>query len=155
MKTPAKAAAKAGPRSTKKNARKVPAKTRRPAAHRSARPYSRSPARILDLISGMWAARAVGAFARLGIADQLADGPRTAAELARFLGADATSLYRLMRAVVSIGVLTKGPGGRFGLTSFGQCLRSGIPGSMRAAIASEVDTVHWGCWGQLDDCIRT
>jgi hypothetical protein len=155
MKTPAKAAAKAGPRSTKKNARKVPAKTRRPAAHRSARPYSRSPARILDLISGMWAARAVGAFARLGIADQLADGPRTAAELARVLGADATSLYRLMRAVVSIGVLTKGPGGRFGLTSFGQCLRSGIPGSMRAAIASEVDTVHWGCWGQLDDCIRT
>jgi O-methyltransferase domain len=112
-------------------------------------------ARILDLIGGMWAARALGAFARLGIADQLADGPRTARELAPVLGADEAALYRLMRAVVSIDVLTQDPGGRFGLTSFGQCLRSGVPGSMRATIASEVDTVHWACWGQLDECIRT
>ncbi len=103
----------------------------------------------------MWAARAVGAVARLGIADRLAGGPRTARELAPALGADEAALYRLMRAVVSVGVLTKEPGGRFGLTPFGECLRSGVPGSMRAAIASEVDTVHWACWGQLDDCIRT
>jgi hypothetical protein len=114
-----------------------------------------SSARILDLIGGMWAARAVGAFARLGIADHLGDGPRTASELAPAVGADEGALFRLMRAVVAIGVLTRHPRGRFALTSFGQCLRSGVPGSMRAAIASEVDTVHWSCWGQLDDCIRT
>ena len=60
-----------------------------------------------------------------------------------------------MRAVVSIGVLSSDSGGRFALTAFGQCLRSAVPGSMRAAIASEVDTVHWACWGQLDDCLRT
>ena len=155
MKTPAKAAAKSKPGAAKKSARQVPAKSLRTAARKSAATDPRAPARILELISGMWAARAVGAFARLGVADQLANGPRTAAELAPALGANETSLYRLMRAVVSIGVLTKGPGGRFALTSFGQCLRSGVPGTMRAAIASEVDTVHWACWGQLDDCIRT
>jgi O-methyltransferase domain/Dimerisation domain len=150
MKTRAKATAKRAPKSARKSASKVRAKSPQAAPHGPS-----SPARILDLISGMWAARAVGAFARLGIADQLAAGPRTAAELAPAVGADETALYRLMRAVVSIGVLTRKSGGRFGLTAFGQCLRSGVPGTMRAAIASEVDTVHWACWGQLDDCLRT
>jgi hypothetical protein len=130
---------------------KTPAKARTRALPRVAQ----SSSRILELISGMWAARAVGAVARLGIADQLAGGPRTARELAARLGTDETALYRLMRAVVSIGVLAKRPGGRFALTAFGQCLRSAVPGSMRAAIASEVDTVHWACWGQLDECVRT
>ena len=161
MNTPAKATAKPSPRSGSKRAPKAQAR-RKPAPHArrpvasSATPHGpRSSARILDLIAGMWAARAVGALPRLGIADQLAGGPRTARELAAALGTDEAALYRLMRAVVSVGVLTKAPGGRFGLTSFGQCLRSGVRGSMRAAIASEVDTVHWACWGQLDDCVRT
>jgi O-methyltransferase domain len=107
------------------------------------------------LITGVWAARAVGAVARLGIADRLAAGPRTAREIAALVAADEAALYRLLRAVVSVGVLSNEPGGRFGLTPLGQCLRSDVPGSMRAAIASEVDSVHWACWGQLDECIRT
>jgi hypothetical protein len=163
MKTRAKATVQSAPKSASKGAPKVRARSPRKPASRAARrvasraapPGPSSSTRILDLISGMWAARAVGAFARLGIADQLAEGPRTASELAPALRADETALYRLMRAVVSIGVLTSKSGGRFGLTAFGRCLRSGVPGTMRAAIASEVDTVHWACWGQLDDCLRT
>jgi len=119
-------------------------------------PASPSPqSRILDLITGIWAARAVGAVAQLGIADRLAAGPLTARELAPLVGADEAALYRLLRAVVAVGVLSKEAGGRFGLTALGQCLRSDVAGSMRAAIASEVDTVHWACWGRLDECIRT
>jgi O-methyltransferase domain/Dimerisation domain len=119
-------------------------------------PASPSPqSRILDLITGVWAARAVGAVARLGVADRLAAGPLTARELAPLVGAHEAALYRLLRAVVSVGVLSREPGGRFGLTALGECLRSEVPGSMRAAIASEVDTVHWACWGELDECIRT
>jgi hypothetical protein len=151
MTPPAKAAAKRSPRSARKRPRTVRAHNPR----RATPAGPPSAARILELIGGMWAARAVGALARLGVADQLAGGPRTARELAPLVGADETALYRLMRAVVSIGVLTQDRSGHFGLTAFGQCLRSGVPGSMRAAIASEVDTVHWACWGQLDDCIRS
>jgi hypothetical protein len=157
MTTRAKVAARPSSRSGKKkkqSARKPAARVTRRAASRTA-PGASSPARILDLIGGMWAARAVGVVARLGVADQLAGGPRTAAELAPVLGADPAALFRLLRAVVSIGVFTRDRGDRFGLTPFGQCLRSGVPGSMRAAIASEVDTVHWACWGQLDECVRT
>ncbi|HEY4342160.1 MAG TPA: methyltransferase [Steroidobacteraceae bacterium] len=143
----------------KKSAPKVRAKASRRVARktvaRAARPSPSSAARILSLIGGMWAARAVGAFARLGIADRLAGGPRTARQLAPVLGVDEAALYRLMRAVVSVGVLTKDRNENFGLTSFGKCLCSDVPGSMRAAIASEVDTVHWSCWGQLDECIRS
>jgi hypothetical protein len=112
-------------------------------------------ARIVDLIMGVWAARAIGTFARFGLADRLAAGPRSARELAPLIGANEAALHRLLRAVAAVGVLTREPGGRFGLTPFGQCLRSDVPGSMRAAIASEVDTVHWGCWGRLDECIQS
>ncbi len=111
--------------------------------------------RILDLIAGVWAGRTVGALAQLGVADHLATAPRTAAELAPLIGANETALHRLLRAAAGIGALTHDAGGRFGLTALGQCLRSKVPGSMRAAIASEVDTVHWSCWGRLDECIRS
>lgn len=112
-------------------------------------------AKILDLITGFWAARAVAAVARLGIADQLAKGPRTAQELAPLVGANPDALYRLLRAVTSIGVLIKDAHGRFSLTPVGDCLRSGVPGSMRASIASELDTAHWQGWGRLEDSIRS
>ena len=116
---------------------------------------SQPQAAILDLITGFWAAQAVAAVARLGVADELAKGPRTAHELAPILGAHPGALYRLLRAMTSIGVLAKDAAGRFSLTPVGDCLRSGIPGSMRASIASELDTAHWQSWGRLDDSIRT
>lgn len=110
---------------------------------------------IVDLIGGVWAARAVATLARLGVPDRLTNGPRTAAELAPAVGAHPDALYRLLRAVSSIGVLAKNADDRFSLTPLGNCLRSDVPGSMRAAIASELDTAHWQSWGHLDDCIRT
>ncbi len=112
-------------------------------------------ATIIELIGGVWAARAVAALARLRIPDQLAQRPRTAAELAPAIGAHRDALYRLLRGLASIGVLAKDAEGRFSLTPLGNCLRSDIPGSMRAAIVSELDTAHWESWGQLDHCIRT
>lgn len=121
----------------------------------SSAPSPSPQAKVLDLITGMWTARVVAAVARLGIADRLATGPLSARELAPLIGAHEATLYRLLRAVASIGVLSKEGDGRFGLTAFGQCLRSDVPGSMRAAMASELDTVHWSCWGQLEECIRT
>ena len=70
MTNPKKAGPKPSPKSGRKSSSKVRAKLRR----RAVPPGPASSARILDLIGGMWAARAVGAFARLGIADQLAGG---------------------------------------------------------------------------------
>ncbi len=45
---------------------------------------------LLELVNGSWVAQACYVTARLGIADQLAAGPRTAEELAAATGAHAT-----------------------------------------------------------------
>jgi SAM-dependent methyltransferase len=112
-------------------------------------------AAVFQLVTGVWAACAVAATARLGVPDQLANGPRTAAELAEAISADPGALARLLRAAVSLGVLTRDAQGRYGLTPLGQCLRSDVPGSQRALIASELDTAHWSSWGRLDEAVRT
>src|ERR1700722_14869782 len=82
------------------------------------------PAAILQMLAGRWVCGAVTAAARLGIADQLAPGARSSDELAPRLRAHAPSLYRLMRALASLGLLTEGEDGRFALTSLGAYLRS-------------------------------
>jgi len=110
---------------------------------------------ILDLVVGFWSACAVATTARLGIADRLARGPRTAAELAAELGLDADALFRLLRAVSSLGVLSREGAARFGLTAVGELLRSDVPGSQRALIASELDTAHYLPWGRLEESVRT
>ena len=45
---------------------------------------------MAELISGYQASAVLGALARLGVADALADGPATSTELAQRLGADST-----------------------------------------------------------------
>jgi hypothetical protein len=103
----------------------------------------------------MWAAKATAAAANLGIPDQLAHGPKTAEEVAKAIGADAAAVYRLMRAIVSVGVLTAEPEHRFALTPLGTALRSDVPGSMRSFLIAEMAPGHWLPWGNLEDAVRT
>ncbi|MGH8220794.1 MAG: methyltransferase [Steroidobacteraceae bacterium] len=110
---------------------------------------------ILDLVVGFWSACAVATVARLGIADRLAHGPRSAEDLAGDLGADADALFRLLRATASLGVFSRDTEGRFALTPIGERLRSDVPGSQRALIASELDTAHYLPWGRLEESVRS
>ena len=81
-----------------------------------------------QLVNGYRAAQAIHVAAVLGIADQLAEGPRTADELAHAVGANPDSLYRLLRALASVGVVEELDGRRFALADLGQGLRSDTPG---------------------------
>lgn len=110
---------------------------------------------MLDLIVGFWSACAVATVARLGIADRLARGPRNASEVAAEIGADPDGLFRLMRAVASLGVFSRDGEDRFALTPIGERLRSDVPGSQRALIASELDTAHYLPWGRLVESVRS
>lgn len=110
---------------------------------------------LFQIISGMWAAQAVATAANLGIADKLAHGPKSAAEIAATVGADTDALHRLMRAVAATGVFATEPGGRFSLTPVGECLRSDVPGSMRSAMIAEMARGHWLPWGNLEKAVRT
>jgi O-methyltransferase domain/Dimerisation domain len=69
---------------------------------------------------------------KLGVADLLKDGPESCDELAQSTGVHAPSLYRVLRALASLGVFTEVDAGRFGLTPLAAWLQTGIPGSFRA-----------------------
>jgi hypothetical protein len=78
--------------------------------------------------------RVIYAAAKLGLADQLAAGPKSAVELAGPMGAHAPSLHRLMRALASLGILTEQTQQRYKLTTLGEALKTGGPGSARASL---------------------
>ncbi len=113
------------------------------------------PAQMLQMITGYWISQAVGTAARLGISDQLADGPKKSSEVAEAIGADPVNLFRLMRMLASIGVFTMDQQERFGLTPLGDTLRSGVPGSVRDFAVAETTPGHWLPWGKMYEAIKT
>jgi hypothetical protein len=80
--------------------------------------------------------------ARLGVADVLADGPRTAREIAETVGADADVLGRILRGLVVEDVLAEDGDGRFALTAIGEGLRDGLAGSQRGATLARGE-LYW------------
>jgi hypothetical protein len=106
------------------------------------------------LITGYCVSQAIYVAAELGVADRLAAGPRSAEELATDLRVQVRSLYRLLRALASMGIFAEGTDGRFSLTPMAELLRSDIPGSHRATIQMMVGQFY-DAWGGLIDSVRT
>ena len=92
--------------------------------------------RLIEMGTAYWISKILYATAKLGIADHLAAGPRSAAELAGPLGAHAPSLHRLMRTLASLGILTERADQQFSLTTMGEALRTGAAGSARSTLLS-------------------
>lgn len=109
---------------------------------------------MAQMLSGYWMTQMLYAAAKLGLADLLAAGPRTAEDLAGRTGTHPRSLYRLLRALASVGVFAQEDDGRFALTPLAECLRSDQPGSQRA-FAIMVGEEQYQCWGRLLESLRT
>ncbi|MBN1209514.1 MAG: SAM-dependent methyltransferase [Myxococcaceae bacterium] len=110
---------------------------------------------LIDRITGYWITQVIGAVARLGVADRFAGGPRPSDEVARDIEAHPEGLYRLLRGGVSAGLFQEVSPRTFALTPVGECLRSGVPGSMRDMAIAQSDPAHWLPWGQLTQAVRT
>ncbi|MCC8938693.1 methyltransferase [Bradyrhizobium sp. Arg68] len=89
---------------------------------------------LIQMGTGGAVANIVHIAAKIGLADKLADGPKTAVELAGPLALHAPSLHRLMRTMASLGLLTEGERLRFSLTKLGEALKSDAPGSARSTL---------------------
>ena len=87
---------------------------------------------LMEMLFGFAPARAISIVAELRIADLLADGSKTAEELALKTKSHPRSLYRLLRACTSAGVFSEDLGKRFSLSPMGEFLRSDNPESLRA-----------------------
>jgi hypothetical protein len=107
---------------------------------------------LLGMIHGYWNSQVVRAAADLRLADHLADGPRTAEEVADLESSDPHATYRLMRACAGLGLLASDGDGRFSVTPAGALLQSGVPGSLRDHALAFGAPGHWLPWGQL--CLR-
>jgi hypothetical protein len=109
---------------------------------------------MLQIISGFWISRAVYVIAKLGIPDILNSGPKTAEELASATNTDAPSLYRVLRALASVGVVNSEEG-RFALNALTETLVTDAPGSLRWFAISELGQEHYPAWGNLMHSVRT
>ena len=84
----------------------------------------RPPEAVLwDCLRGGLTARAAGVVAEHGVADALAAGPRAVAKVAEETGANADSLYRILRALASDGIFEEREPGVFANTAASELLR--------------------------------
>ena len=113
-----------------------------------------APVALLQMLTGYWVSKALSVAAELGVADHLEDGPRAVTELAAECGAEPAALYRLLRALASVGVFSEEDGDRFGLTPLAEPLRSDVPGSMRA-LARMYGSEQFQAWAGLEESVRT
>jgi hypothetical protein len=110
---------------------------------------------MLQIISGFWISRAVYVIGKLGIPDLLQTGPKTAAELASATETHAPSLFRILRALVSVGVLNSSDGERFAQTPLSETLVTDAPGSLRWFAISELGQEHYPAWGNVMHSVKT
>lgn len=106
------------------------------------------------LIAGWWVSKAVHIAAKLGIADLLAGGPRPVGDLARATGTQEQPLYRVLRALASLGVFAETEHG-FELTSMAEYLRSDSPRSVRGLAMLHGEPWHWRAWEDGLHSVRT
>lgn len=123
---------------------------------RSAHPGSLpAHAQLIQMGAASWVSATVYAAAKLGLADHLSAGPRSAVEVAAVTGTHAPSLHRLMRTLAGLGILTERDAQRFALTSLGEALKSGAPGSARATLIAFCGPAFWHSWEEMLFSIQT
>ncbi len=109
---------------------------------------------VAQTITGYWLSQAVYVAARLRIADRLTDGPQPVEMLAEATGTHPRTLYRLLRALASVGIFSEDDAGRFRLTPTAEVLRGDVPDSMWA-MAIMMGEEHFHAWGGLLESVRT
>jgi hypothetical protein len=109
---------------------------------------------LVEMAMAYSRSRVICAAARLGVADALGDEVRSLAYLAEKCQADAGGLYRLLRALASIGVAEETAPEHFRLTPFGKPLRKDAPQSVWPAVIFWADLLA-DSWSLLTDCVRT
>jgi O-methyltransferase domain/Dimerisation domain len=106
-------------------------------------------AELRRLTDGYKVSQAIHVAVTLGIPDLLADGPRTSDNVAEATGTHPRSLYRLLRALASVGVFREEDGRRFALTPLGDGLRSDAPDSLAGWASLIGRPYYWNAWGNL------
>ncbi|MEV5141770.1 methyltransferase [Streptomyces syringium] len=111
-------------------------------------------AQLTEHALGYWYSAALRVAARIGVADHMADGPRSSQELADLTGVSSSHLQRLLRLLSSRGVFREEEG-FFQLTPAAKPLLSDSPKSMRKVINMLTDETFWKSAEELEYSVRT
>jgi hypothetical protein len=109
----------------------------------------------MQMATGHFLSRLVYAAAKFGIADHLADGPKSAAEIAGATGCDPHAFHRFLRTLTNFEIVTMNEDGRFTLTPLGEALKSNAPGFARSAVLTMGGPVGWKSWEHIEYSLRT
>ncbi len=112
------------------------------------------PVQMMQMLSGFQVSQGLYVAAKLGVADQLLDGPRSVADIAGAIRADPAALGRLLRTLSSMGVFTESEPGVFAITHLGRTLASDEPGSVRDMALMWMET-HYDPFRRLFDTVKT
>ncbi|MBD2310032.1 methyltransferase [Chroococcidiopsis sp. FACHB-1243] len=93
--------------------------------------------------------------AKLRVTDLLDDRPKTIEQLATATNTEPRSLYRLLRALASIGIFTEVSEQCFALTPLGATLQSHSPESMRYVAMAQMGEDHSLGWSNELHSLRT
>lgn len=107
-----------------------------------------------QLINGYWISHSIIAAARLGVADALDDGPTPVTRVAERIGADADALYRLLRALASLGIFREEGARSFAHTPLSSALKKDVPGSLHG-LATMTSLLHLRAWPEVVHSVRT
>ena len=119
-------------------------------------PAAPPPEAIMQqMIVGFWVSRAIHAAAKYQFPDLLKAGPKTSDEIAVASGTHAPSVYRLLRALASAGLVVEHEGRRFSSTPVLATLESDRPGTMRYFALAELGQEHYSAWEEFPHSVAT
>jgi len=110
---------------------------------------------LLQMVNSYMISQALYVVAKLGIADLLADGPKSADEIAAVVDCHPPSVYRVLRSVAAVGVFAEGEDGRFELTPMGDLLKSDTEGSLQGWTVIRGEPFVWRPWGEILHSVKT
>ncbi|HEX3234120.1 MAG TPA: methyltransferase [Gemmatimonadales bacterium] len=110
---------------------------------------------LINLTAGKWVSQAIAVAAELGIVDLLKDGPKAAADIARAANASEDGVYRLLRALGSVGLFAETGERRFRLTPLGKRLRTDSPEAIGGYARFIGHESTWRPWGELRHSVHT
>lgn len=109
---------------------------------------------LFQMMTGFTVTQAIYVAARLNIAEHLAGGPAGVEDLARRAGVDAGSLYRVLRALATLGIFTEPEPRRFANTEMSALLRPGVANSQHAG-AVMIGEMCYPAFGELMYSVKT
>jgi hypothetical protein len=110
---------------------------------------------IFQLCLGYMPAISLNVVAQLSVAEQLTNGPRHIDQIAAACKANSDALYRVMRAVCTVGVFNEVEPRKFAQTEISDLLRQDHPQSLRPFVLFFPDPLHFRSYANLMHSVKT